>query len=59
MKTNLFRIAVSLGLTAVAAALLALVSINIDTVVGYGAVVALLAGAAVEYRLSRRSVFGR
>lgn len=59
MKTNLFRIAVLLGLSAVAAALLAVVSISVDFLVGYGAVVALLAGAAVEYRLSRRTLFGR
>ena len=58
-KKNLIRIAASVGIAAVAAVVLARSEVSIDTLVGYGAVLALLVGVAAEYRLNRRTVFGR
>lgn len=58
-KKNLIRIAASLGIAAVAAVVLTRSEVSIETLVGYGAVLALLVGVATEYRLNRRTVFGR
>lgn len=33
--------------------------VGVDTLVGYGSVFALLGVAALEYRISRKRVFGR
>lgn len=52
IKTNLVRLAVALGLAAVAALLLVRSTVGVDALIGYGAVLALVAGVAVEYRLT-------
>ncbi|QYM79420.1 hypothetical protein K0B96_02025 [Horticoccus luteus] len=52
MKTNLVRLAVTLGVAAVAAVLLVRSTVSVDSLVGFGAVIALIAGLATEYRLT-------
>ena len=53
-------LAVIPGLIAVAAILLSIRStLTADSVIGYGAVVALLGVAALEYRVTWKRIFGR
>jgi hypothetical protein len=60
MKNNKLVMAAIPGVIAVAALVLSLrYPIDADTLVGYGSVIALLAVAALEYRLSWKRVFGR
>jgi hypothetical protein len=60
MKNNKLVMAAIPGVIAVAALVLSLrYSVDADTLIGYGSVVALVAVAAVEYRLSWKRVFGR
>jgi hypothetical protein len=59
---NTKRITFGLGLVVLVAALATIVTlrpaVGIDVVVGYGAVVALIGMAAIEYRLDLRRVLG-
>jgi hypothetical protein len=61
MKNEITTLAVTLGLTATAVYLLSRAhsAISAETLIGFGAVVALLAVAAVEYRISWKKLFGR
>lgn len=60
MKNNKLILAATLGGTALAALMLSFRSpVGADTLVAYGSVLALLALAAVEYRIDWRRVFGR
>jgi hypothetical protein len=59
MKKNIL-LAVLLGLIAVAALLLSIRSqVSVDSVIGYSSVLALLGGAASEYRLGWKGLFSR
>ena len=59
MKTNIIT-AVSLSLIAIAAIVLSFrSSVDADSVIGYGSVLALLGMAALEYRISWKRLFGR
>ncbi|MDB6167355.1 MAG: hypothetical protein JWM88_219 [Verrucomicrobia bacterium] len=61
MKIDFTTLAVTLGLTGSAAFLLSRVhpAITADSLVGFGVVAALLAMAALEYRLSWKSLTRR
>lgn len=60
MNNNTLVIAVSLGVIAASALVLSLLpQVNADTLVGYGSVLALVAVAAVEYRINWKRVFSR
>lgn len=60
MKNNKLVMAAIPGVIAVAALVLSLrAPVDADTLIGYASVFALLAVAAVEYRLSWKRVFGR
>jgi hypothetical protein len=59
MNKNII-LAVIPGLIAVAALLLSIRStLTAESVIGYGAVVALLGVAALEYRVTWKRIFGR
>jgi len=58
-KKNLIRSAAFFGIAAAAAVVLARSGVSIDMLLGYGAVLGLLVGVAAEYRLNRRTAFGR
>ena len=65
MKNEYITLAVTLALTGTFAATAAYLlsrghpAINADSVIGFGAVLALLAMAAVEYRITWKKLFGR
>ena len=61
MKNEITILAGSLGLTAAAAYLLSRANpaFTADSLIGFGVVVALLALAAIEYRISWKSLIGR
>jgi hypothetical protein len=61
MKNEITTLAVSLGLTGAAAYLLSRVNpaVTADSLIGFGVVAALLAMAALEYRISWKSLIGR
>jgi hypothetical protein len=60
MKTYLTVIAATLSAIAVAALVLSFrSSVDADSVIGYGSVLALLGLAALEYRISWKRLFGR
>lgn len=60
MKYSKLILAATLGAVALAAFVLSFRSpVGADTVVAYGSVLALLAVAAVEYRINWRRVFSR
>ena len=60
MKNNITTQAVLLGLTATALLALSFRShLGLDSIVGFGSVLALLGVAAMEYRLTWKSVLGR
>ncbi len=52
-------LAVPIGLTAVAALVLSVRSLNAESLIGYASVLALLGVAALEYRISWKRLFGR
>ena len=59
MNKNLV-IAVPVSLLAVAALVLSLrSSVNVESMIGYGSVFALLSVAALEYRITWKRLFGR
>jgi hypothetical protein len=60
MKTNVIVLAVTLGSVAIAALVLSFrSSVDVDSVIGYGSVLALVGMAALEYRISWKRLFGR
>ena len=60
MKNNITTQAVLLGLTATALITLSVRShLGLDSIVGFGSVLALIGVAAMEYRLTWKSVLGR
>lgn len=60
MKTTTIVIAVTLSILAVAAIVLSFRStVDADSVIGYGSVLALIGLAALEYRISWKRLFGR
>ena len=61
MKTNRFTFAlIAGGLTAAAVAVaVARAAVGVDVLVGYGAVIALVAFAALDYGLGRRRLFSK
>lgn len=61
MKNEITILAVILSLTGIAVYLLsrALPAISADSLIGFGVVAMLLAMAALEYRISWKSLFGR
>ena len=60
MKTNIIVLAASLGTVAIAALLLSFrSSVSVDSVIGYGSVLALVGMAALEYRINWKRLFGR
>ena len=61
MKNEITHLAISLGLIGAAAYLLSRVhpAVTAESLIGYGVVLALLAMAALEYRLSWKSLIGR
>ncbi len=60
MKTNLTVLAATLSAIAVAAIVLSFrSSIDADSVIGFGSVLALIGMAALEYRISWKRLFGR
>jgi hypothetical protein len=61
MKTVRLPYALITGILAVVAALIAFVrsSLPVDSLVGYGVILALVATAVVEYRINWKRIFGR
>ena len=61
MKNEITHLAISLGLIGTAAYLLSRVhpAVTADSLVGYGVVLALLATAALDYRVSWKSLIKR
>ena len=61
MKNEIISLAISLGLIGAAAYLLSRVhpAITADSLIGYGVVAGLLAMAAMEYRISWKSLLRR
>jgi hypothetical protein len=60
MKTNRFTFAlIAGGLTASAALAVACAAVGVDGLVGYGAVVALVAFTALDYGVGRRRLFSK
>lgn len=60
MKTNVTVIAATLSVIAVAAVVLSFrSSVDADSVIGFGSVLALVGMAALEYRISWKRLFGR
>ncbi|MDB6127148.1 MAG: hypothetical protein JWM35_1044 [Verrucomicrobia bacterium] len=61
MKNEITHLAISLGLLGTAAYLLSRVhpAVTADSLVGYGVVLALLATAALDYRVSWKSLIKR
>ncbi len=61
MKNNIITLAALIGtITAAAAYLLSAQSpVSVESLVGYGSVLALLGVAALEYRITWRGLFGR
>ena len=61
MKNEITTLAVTLSSTGTAAYLLSRAhpAVNADSLIGFGVVAMLLAMAALEYRISWKSLFGR
>jgi hypothetical protein len=61
MKNDIIILAVLLGTTVAAAAFLlsSHSPVSVESLVGYGSVLALLAVAAMEYRINRKWLGGR
>ena len=60
MKTNTIVLAATLSALAVAAIVLSFrSSVDADSVIGYGSVLALIGMAALEYRINWKRLFGR
>ncbi len=61
MKFERLPIALITGILAVVVGLLAVVrsSLQVDSLVGYGAILMILATAAVDYRINWKRIFGR
>jgi hypothetical protein len=61
MKTVLLPYALITGILAVVVGLLAVVrsSLQVDSLVGYGVILMLVATAAVDYRINWKRIFGR
>lgn len=61
MKKEILLLAVALSLTGLAAYVLSRVhpALSADSLIGFGVVAALLAMAALEYRISWKSLIGR
>ena len=61
MKTVLLPYALITGILALVVGLLAVVrsSLQVDSLVGYGVILMLVATAVVEYRINWKRIFGR
>ena len=61
MKTERLPYALVAGILAVVAGLLAVVrsSLQVESLVGYGVIVMLVATAVVDYRINWKRIFGR
>jgi len=60
MNKNILLVAVPISLTAVAALVLSVRSpVNVEALIGYVSVFALLSVAALEYRITWKRLFGR
>ena len=60
MNKNILLVAVPVSLTAVAALVLSFRSpVNVESLIGYVSVFALLSVAALEYRITWKRLFGR
>ena len=60
MKNNIITHAAILGITAAALILLSFRSqVSVDSVVGFGSILALLGVAAMEYRITWKRILGR
>jgi hypothetical protein len=61
MKNNIITLAAVLGTVVASAAYLlsAQSPVSVESLVGYGSVLALLGVAALEYRITWRGLFGR
>ena len=60
MKNNIITQAALLGITAAAVLVLSVRSrVGLDSIVGFGSIVMLLGVAAMEYRITWKSAFGR
>lgn len=60
MKTNIIVLAATLGSVAIAALVLSFrSSVGVDSVIGYGSVLALVGMAALEYRINWKRLFSR
>ncbi len=60
MKNNIITQAALLGITAAAVLVLSVRSqVGVDSIVGFGSILALLFVAAMEYRITWKEIFGR
>jgi hypothetical protein len=60
MKNNIITQAALLGITAAAVLVLSVRShVSVDSLVGFGSILALLGVAAMEYRITWKAVLGR
>jgi hypothetical protein len=60
MKNNIITQAALLGITAAAVLVLSVRSqVSVDSIVGFGSILALLGVAAMEYRITWKEVLGR
>lgn len=60
MKNNIITQAALLGISAAAVLVLSVSShVSVDQIVGFGSILALLAVAAMEYRITWKEILGR
>ena len=60
MKNNIITQAALLGITAAAVLVLSVRSqVSVDSIVGFGSILALLGVAAMEYRITWKEILGR
>ena len=60
MKNNIIVQAALLGITAAALLVLSVRSqVSVDSIVGFGSILALLGVAAMEYRITWKEILGR
>ena len=60
MKNNITTHAAILGITAAALIVLSVRShVSVESIVGFGSIIALLGVAAMEYRLTWKEILGR
>ena len=60
MKNNIITQAALLGITAAAVLVLSVRSqVGVDSIVGFGSILALLGVAAMEYRITWKEILGR